>query len=97
MLKQLLSKSLLVGVIIVAPVIGWACDGAGPSTHVGMIHSVDAGSKTFTIIDAQTQKPIKFTANNEIIDGLKNAKGSIMVNYEEVNGNSNLKAVGVTF
>lgn len=97
MLKQLLLKSLMVGVMVTAPIMGWACDGAGPSTHVGIIHSVDAGDKTFTIIDAQTQKPIKFTANNEIIDGLKNAKGSVMVNYKEVDGSTNLKAVGVTF
>jgi len=97
MLKQVLVRSLLTGLLIAAPLMSWACDGAGPSSHVGIINSVDAGGKTLTIIDAQTQKPIKFTANNEIIDGLKDAKGSVMVNYEKVDGSSNLKAVGVTF
>jgi len=90
-------KSLLVSSLLLTPVLTWACDAAGPSTHVGTVQSVDASSKTFTIIDAQTRMPIKFVANNEIIDGLKDAKGSIMVNFEEVDGSSDLKAIGVTF
>jgi len=94
--KQLFRNALM-GTLLLLPAITWACDGAGPSTHVGIVHSVDAGSKSFTIIDAQTRKPIKFTANNQIIDGLKDAKGSVMVNYEKVDGSSDLKAVGVTF
>lgn len=97
MTKQLMMKTLLVGSLVLTPVLSWACDGAGPSTHVGNLKSVDASSKTFTIIDAQTSMPIKFVANNEIIDGLKDAKGSVMVNYEEMDGSSELKAVGVTF
>ena len=34
---------------------------------------------------------------DRIIDGLKDAKGSVMVNYEQLDGSSDLKAVGVTF
>ena len=97
MAKQLMMKTLLVGSLVLVPVLSWACDGAGPSTHVGTVQSVDSSTKTFTIIDAQTSMPIKFVANNEIIDGLKDAKGSVMVNFEEVDGSSDLKAVGVTF
>lgn len=95
--KQTILKSAFVGTLLCAPMITWACDAAGPSTHIGTVQSVDAAGKTFTIIDAQTQSPITFVASNEIIDGLKDAKGSVMVNYEEVNGSSSLKALGVTF
>jgi len=97
MAKKFLIKSLFVSTLLLLPVFTWACDGAGPSTHIGMVQSVDASSKTFTIIDAQTRMPIKFVASNEIIDGLKDAKGSVMVNYEEIEGSDGLKAVGVTF
>jgi hypothetical protein len=73
-----------------------ACDAMGKSTHMGQLMSVDAKQKTFTIRDAQSQSPVTFTANNEILAGLKEASGSIMVNYEEEDGGS-LNAVGVTF
>ena len=73
-----------------------ACDGMGKSTHMGQLMSVDAAGKTFTIRDAQSQSPLTFTANNEILTGLKEATGSIMVNYEEKD-DGGLNAVGVTF
>ena len=73
-----------------------ACDAMGKSAHMGQLMSVDATQKTFTIRDAQSQSPITFTANNDILTGLKDASGSIMVNYEEKDGGS-LNAVGVTF
>ena len=95
--KLFLIKTLFAALLLSAPLASWACDAAGPSTHIGTVQSVDASSKTFTIIDAQTRMPIKFVANNEIIDGLKDAKGSVMVNFEQVEGSSDLKAVGVTF
>ena len=97
MTKKLFVKTLVAGILLCSPLVIWACDGAGPSTHVGTVKSVDASSKTFTIIDAQTRMPITFVASNEIIDGLKDAKGSVMVNFEEVEGSSDLKALGVTF
>jgi len=94
--KHLIS-SLLVSALFLLPVATWACDAAGPSTHIGTVQSVDASNKTFTIIDAQTRMPIKFVASNEIIEGLKDAKGSVMVNYEEMESTDGLKALGVTF
>jgi hypothetical protein len=97
LVKKAIVKSILAGTLLFAPLVTMACDAAGPSTHVGNIKSVDAAGKTFTIIDAQTQSPITFVANNEIINGLKDAKGSVMVNYEEMEDSSKLKALGVTF
>ncbi|WP_455374766.1 hypothetical protein [Kaarinaea lacus] len=96
MAKKFLISSLLASALLL-PVATWACDAAGPSTHIGTVQSVDASSKTFTIIDAQTRMPIKFVASNEIIEGLKDAKGSVMVNYEQMESTDGLKALGVTF
>jgi hypothetical protein len=74
----------------------FACDAMGPSTHMGQLMSIDATKNTFTIRDAQSQSPITFAANSDILTGLKGASGSIMVNYEE-NDAGGLDAVGVTF
>lgn len=73
----------------------FACEGMGPSKHVGQLLTVDATKHTFTIQDAQSRSPITFTANNEIIDGLKGYSGNLMVNYTE--DDAGLTAVGVTF
>lgn len=97
MLKTVTVKSLVICAFLILPFSAWACDSAGPSTHIGTVTSVDAKNKTFTIQDAQTRGPITFVANNEIIEGLKEAKGSVMVNYESIEGSENLKALGVTF
>lgn len=72
-----------------------ACEGAGANKHVGMVTQVDAGKKTFTIKDAETQKPITFSANEAIISGLKGYSGKVLVSYEE--NAEGLKATGVTF
>ena len=82
--------------LLFASSIAIACDAMGPSTHMGQLMSVDDTGKTFTIRDAQSQSPLTFTANNEILKGLKEASGSIMVNYEEKD-DGGLNAVGVTF
>jgi len=91
-----LIKSMVLAVLIAVPGTLWACDAAGKQTHIGNITAVDASAKSFTIRDAQTQSLITFAANNEIMSNLKEAKGSIMVNYEEAE-DGNLNAVGVTF
>ena len=73
----------------------WACGAAGKSTHIGSLMTVNAEQSTFTIQDAQSRSPITFAANHEIIEGLKGASGSVMVNYTE--DGDKLTAVGVTF
>lgn len=77
------------------PLLSLAC-GPGHSAHMGAVLSVDASGKTFTIRDAETQAPITFLASNKIISGLKDAKGSVMVNYQKEK-DGKLKATGVTF
>ena len=94
-IKSMLTYSLLAGSLF-ASGAALACDAMGKSTHMGQLMSVDAAGKTFTIRDAQSQSPLTFTANGDILTGLKDASGSIMVNYEE-NDAGGLNAVGVTF
>jgi hypothetical protein len=94
--KQLRLTVLVLFGLMTLPIAGWACDAAGPSTHIGNLVSVDAKKMIFTIRDAQTNSPITFsTEKEEIIQGQKDAKGSIMVNYQE--DGDELTAVGVTF
>ena len=88
--------SILMGFSIVLSGSALACDGMGKSAHMGQLMSINKAQNTFTIRDAQTQNPITFTANEEIITGMKDASGSIMVKYTEED-NGNLNAVGVTF
>ena len=97
-LKSVLTTPTLAGALLATALFtssAWACDAAGKNTHVGNLMSVDAKQNTFTIQDAQSHSAITFAANNEIIEGLKNANGSVMVNYEE--HGKKLTAVGVTF
>lgn len=94
--KQLRLTILVLFSLMILPITGWACDAAGPSTHIGNLVSVDAKKMIFTIRDAQTSSPITFSTEKEaIIESLKDAKGSIMVNYQE--DGDGLTAVGVTF
>lgn len=87
--------AMLIAALLI-PVSAWACDSAGPNTHIGKVMSVDAKKMTFTIRDAETRSPITFVATDtSIIEGLKGINGMITVNYEE-NGDD-LTAVGVTF
>lgn len=93
-IRSTLLGSILLGMFI-APGVTWACDAAGKNTHIGNLMNVNAQQNTFTIRDAQSRSPITFIANNEIIEGLKEASGSIMVNYKEEG--ATLTATGVTF
>lgn len=95
MLKKSMMIVAFIASVFLVPVYTWACDGAGPMTHVGNVLSIDAKAKTFTLRDAQTSSPITFKANDEIINGLKDAHGMITVKYQE--DGDKLNAVGVTF
>ncbi len=95
MAKNILAGAVVMAGLLAMPMASWACDGAGPSTHIGKISSVDAAAKKFTITDVQTKGPITFAANEEILKGVKDAKGMVTVKYEEQGGN--LTALGVTF
>ena len=95
MAKNVTAGVLLIAGLVAAPVASWACDGAGPATHIGKVTSLDPAAKKFTIKDVQSQGPITFVASDDILNGLKGAKGMVTVKYEEKNGG--YEAVGVTF
>lgn len=92
-------KKFVTAGVLAAGLIGatgvWACDGAGPATHIGKVTAVDVAGKKFTIKDVQSQGPITFAANDDIIKGVQGAKGMVTVKYHEQDGN--LTALGVTF
>jgi hypothetical protein len=65
----------------------FACSMMGPNTHVGTITSIDSKAQTFTIQDAETNKPITFNADNKImleLAGINNHQ--VIVGYAEVDG-----------
>ena len=65
----------------------FACSMMGPNTHVGTITSIDSNAQTFTIQDAETNKPITFNADNKImleLAGINNHQ--VVVGYAEVDG-----------
>lgn len=95
MAKKVLISAVMMAGLLAMPLVSLACDGAGPSTHIGKVSSVDTAAKKFTITDVQTKGPITFAANEEILKGLKDAKGMVTVKYQEKDGG--LTAVGVTF
>jgi len=93
--KKIMAGAVLMAGLLALPLASFACDGAGPSTHIGKVSSVDATAKKFTITDVQSKGPITFVANEEILKGVKDAKGMVTVKYEEKDGG--LTALGVTF
>lgn len=96
MIKNVMVGALFVAGLFSAPIVSLACDGAGPATHIGKVTAVDPVGKKFTIKDVQSQGPITFTASDDILKGIKDAKGIVTVKYEE-EGNGAYKALGVTF
>ena len=41
----------------------WACEAAGPNTHMGTVTSVDASKGTLVLRDAESSKDIAFVAD----------------------------------
>lgn len=78
------TTTLLAALIIGAgPVL--ACDGLGENMHMGNIVSIDRGSNTFVILDAQSQKPIRFTAAKETLTPFT-VNDMVEVGYEVIDG-----------
>ena len=60
---RLLGSVILSVTLMVLPV--FACEFAGPDTHVGEIKTIDLGQPSFTILDGQMKKPLTFLADPE--------------------------------
>jgi hypothetical protein len=93
--KKLFTAAAIAAVLAGSPLATWACEGAGPATHIGKVTSIDAAGKKFTIKDVQSQGPITFSADDDVIKGVQGAKGMVTVKYQEKDGG--LTAVGVTY
>lgn len=78
--RFILSVTLML--VMLVPVFGWACDATGPNRHVGVVTKIDQKTATFTIIDAQMQKPITFMATKEILSALK-LNNNFIVTFEK--------------
>ncbi|GMQ99555.1 MAG: hypothetical protein BMS9Abin18_0373 [Zetaproteobacteria bacterium] len=86
MKKQILTIVMVAGVVMFAATPTFACSTAGPNKHVGQVTAVNTKAGTFTIMDAETRKPITFAASAGILKDAAKAKGSVMVSYEQSDG-----------
>ncbi|HEY5599424.1 MAG TPA: hypothetical protein VIK48_01925 [Candidatus Manganitrophaceae bacterium] len=48
-----------------------ACSSMGSDKHMGVVKEIDARQGVLTIIDAETGKPIRFTAAERLLKGIK--------------------------
>ena len=71
----------------------FACDLAGPNTHIGKIKTIELAQSSLTIIDQQMKKDITFQAAPEQLKGLSTGQ-RVAVKYSESNGG--LKAEEIT-
>jgi len=86
MKKQVLTIIAVAGLSLFAIMPAVACSVAGPNKHVGQVTAVNTKTKTFTIMDAETRKPIVFSASADILRDAGKAMGSVMVSYEQSEG-----------
>ena len=81
-------KCLLVGVIVsvicLAPA-AFACEVAGPDTHVGQIKAIDLAQSTLTILDQGMKKPLTFLADPEQLKELLVGQ-MVVVKYTNTKG-----------
>ena len=81
-MKGMMVATGLLTAILLAPASSLACSVLGPNKHVGTVISLDSAAQTITVLDAQSNQPITFLANEKILREAKNAKGQIIVGYE---------------
>ena len=87
---------VLVAVIVSMTFLGlpaFACELAGPNTHVGKIKTIEVAQQSLTIIDQQMKKDVTFQAAPEQLNGLSPGQ-LVSVKYSESNGR--LKAEEIT-
>lgn len=89
-------KRLLSGVIVSMLVLAlpaFACELAGPNTHIGEIKAIDLGRSSLTVLDRQMKKPFTFLAALEQLRGLSLGQ-LVIVRYSEAG--AQLKAEEIT-
>ena len=63
----------------------FACELAGPNTHIGKIKAIELAESSLTIIDQQMKKDITFQAAPEQLKGLSTGQ-RVSVKYSEMKG-----------
>ncbi len=86
MKKQILTIIAVAGLTLFTMTSAVACSVAGPNKHVGQVTAVNVRAGTFTIMDAETRKPIVFAASADILKDVAKAKGSVLVSYVRSKG-----------
>jgi len=86
MKRWILTILMMAGLTVSGIVPAHACTVAGPNKHVGQVMSVDNKAGTFTIMDAQTNAPISFTASVAILNEAAKATCAVMVSYIKSGG-----------
>ncbi|MBL1432437.1 hypothetical protein JYT96_00365 [Gammaproteobacteria bacterium AH-315-C21] len=85
MFVRSLSLLVMIGGFIAAPV--FACSMAGEGNHVGkQVTAVDVEAGTFTIVDAQSNGPIQFSASKDLLVKVSEGPGPVLVSYEDRDG-----------
>lgn len=85
--SRIVSMSALVLAASMMAASAFACSVMGPGHHVGkQVTQVDREHGSFTIIDAETNGPIEFSAAQEVLNQLNEGPGPVLVTYEEHDG-----------
>lgn len=81
-LKPVMVTLVLAALWLGGAVPAMACEVAGKNKHIGRIVAIDTGSRTFVILDAETQREIRFTASRQTLASLT-VHDAVQVAYEE--------------
>ena len=79
--------------IVLVTLPAFACELAGPNTHIGKIKTIELAQQSLTILDFQMKKDLTFHAAPEQLKGLSLGQ-VVAVKYSEASGR--LKAEEIT-
>ncbi|MGH7409677.1 MAG: hypothetical protein ACREJ6_01240 [Candidatus Methylomirabilis sp.] len=90
-------RTCLLVAVIVSMTFGafpaFACELAGPNTHIGKIKAIELARSSLTILDQQMKKDVTFQAAADLLEGLSLGQ-RVAVKDSEANGK--LKAEEIT-
>ncbi|MBM2836778.1 MAG: hypothetical protein HW409_967 [candidate division NC10 bacterium] len=81
--QRFLAAVTLSMTLLVIP--AFACELAGPNTHIGKIKAIELAQSSLTIIDQQMKKDVTFQAAQEQLKGLSVGQ-RVSVKYSEMKG-----------
>lgn len=62
--------ALTVSIFAATAGLSWACSSMGPDKHMGVVKAITSEG-AFTIVDAETGKPIQFVASTKLLEEVK--------------------------